>query len=55
MVHLAKANKKNIEALTKKIKEQKIYLRLFPEDTFMQGIIAINENTLEFLLSVKKK
>jgi hypothetical protein len=55
MVHLTKSNKKNILALTEKIKEQKIYLRLFPEDTFMQGVIAMNERTLEFLISRNNK
>ena len=55
MVHLTKSNKKNILALTEKIKEQKIYLRLFPEDTFMQGVISMNERTLEFLISRNSK
>ena len=54
MVHLVKSNKKNIIALTEKIKEQKIYLRLFPEDIFMAGVITMNERTLQFLLNKKK-
>jgi hypothetical protein len=55
MVHLVKSNKKNIIALTEKIKEQKVHLSLFPEDKFMAAIIQMNERTLEFLISIKKK
>jgi hypothetical protein len=54
MVHLVKSNKKNIIALTEKIKEQKVHLRLFPEDKYMAAVITMNERTLEFLLNKKK-
>jgi hypothetical protein len=55
MVHLVKSNKKNIIALTEKIKEQKAHLQLFPEDKYMSAVIQMNERTLEFLISIKKK
>ena len=55
MVHLVKSNKKNIIALTEKIKQQKVHLSLFPEDKYMAAVIQMNERTLEFLISIKKK
>jgi hypothetical protein len=55
MVHLLNSSKKNIIALTEKIEYQKRMLQLTPNDVYLKNIIVINERTLEFLKSQKKK
>lgn len=46
---LLKCNKANIEALTKKIYDQKQMLKIDKSNQYLKNLIKINENTLSFM------
>jgi hypothetical protein len=55
MATLLKSSKNNILSLAAKIEQQKLHLTLNPDDSYLKAIIQMNERTLEFLKSIKKK
>ena len=46
---LLKCNKANIEALTKKINDQKEMLKTDKSNQYLKNLIKMNENTLSFM------
>lgn len=46
---LLKCNKANIEALTKKINDQKEMLKIDKSNQYLKNLIKMNENTLSFM------
>ena len=46
---LLKCNKANIEALTKKINDQKEMLKTDKSNQYLKTLIKMNENTLSFM------